>query len=74
MRISETVLLPVAPFAGAWIEITRIYTNAWNTKVAPFAGAWIEITIGSLRFPSIAVAPFAGAWIEMKDTLTVPRR
>ena len=34
---------PVAPFAGAWIEIVgKKYITA-KDKVAPFAGAWIEM-------------------------------
>ena len=34
---------PVAPFAGAWIEISRKIRNTARSRVAPFAGAWIEI-------------------------------
>ena len=34
---------PVAPFAGAWIEITHRATTTPPCLVAPFAGAWIEI-------------------------------
>ena len=33
----------VAPFAGAWIEITKEKREAAASEVAPFAGAWIEI-------------------------------
>ena len=34
----------VAPFAGAWIEISYAHKNPHlPTRVAPFAGAWIEI-------------------------------
>ncbi len=49
----------VAPFAGAWIEITKNLLKKRENIVAPFAGAWIEI------LPWVMVAPFAGAWIEM---------
>ena len=35
--------IKVAPFAGAWIEITLKDYNVENGTVAPFAGAWIEI-------------------------------
>ena len=35
--------LEVAPFAGAWIEITTGNFVARGDDVAPFAGAWIEI-------------------------------
>ena len=33
----------VAPFAGAWIEMRRIFDSSVSASVAPFAGAWIEI-------------------------------
>ena len=33
----------VAPFTGAWIEITCYARLALNIWVAPFTGAWIEI-------------------------------
>ena len=55
----------VAPFAGAWIEITEKDTEKDTEKVAPFAGAWIEILCRPIYFLSFAVAPFAGAWIEI---------
>ena len=35
--------VPVAPFAGAWIEIFQILCIRSAVKVAPFAGAWIEM-------------------------------
>ena len=35
----------VAPFAGAWIEITALSAVCRTRTVAPFAGAWIEIDI-----------------------------
>ena len=37
--------LPVAPLAGAWIEIITSYTLSYALTVAPLAGAWIEIMI-----------------------------
>ena len=36
-------MIVVAPFAGAWIEITVALFDANEDVVAPFAGAWIEI-------------------------------
>ena len=33
----------VAPFAGAWIEISSPFIFSSISFVAPFAGAWIEI-------------------------------
>ena len=41
----------VAPFAGAWIEITQNKTLLVQDIVAPFAGAWIEIAIDILADP-----------------------
>ena len=34
----------VAPFVGAWIEITVALFDANEDVVAPFVGAWIEIS------------------------------
>ena len=33
----------VAPFTGAWIEMTSSEDDAYGGDVAPFTGAWIEI-------------------------------
>ena len=33
----------VAPFTGAWIEITRAGEPAATVSGAPFTGAWIEM-------------------------------
>ena len=60
--------LDVAPFAGAWIEITETgYQKTYISKVAPFAGAWIEIGIAMQFLFYDLVAPFAGAWIEIME-------
>ena len=55
----------VAPFTGAWIEMTwtRLSPTMWT--VAPFTGAWIEIVDSWCVAARIAVAPFTGAWIEI---------
>ncbi len=37
----------VAPYAGAWIEITVMSAPAELDTVAPYAGAWIEIYVWS---------------------------
>ena len=55
----------VAPFAGAWIEISVTIAASFALGVAPFAGAWIEINSESQRLKAQRVAPFAGAWIEI---------
>ena len=38
-------MLPVAPFAGAWIEINWLLYLLMPKIVAPFAGAWIGIQL-----------------------------
>ena len=55
----------VAPFAGAWIEMTCGTLWLMLSIVAPFAGAWIEIRKFKGINVSSQVAPFAGAWIEI---------
>ena len=59
----------VAPFAGAWIEISERKRYRILTTVAPFAGAWIEMERMTLYAKRPAVAPFAGAWIEMPELI-----
>ena len=55
----------VAPFAGAWIEMSMPSISKRPILVAPFAGAWIEMATVCVRVVLDEVAPFAGAWIEM---------
>ena len=55
----------VAPFAGAWIEISGYWIGNTSIGVAPFAGAWIEISVKAVNDYIESVAPFAGAWIEI---------
>ena len=35
----------VAPFTGAWIEISGFIDRGRHHRVAPFTGAWIEMYI-----------------------------
>ena len=60
----------VAPFTGAWIEITGMRPPGPSMRVAPFTGAWIEIPYILLSFPGTDVAPFTGAWIEISISFT----
>ena len=39
-KVSE---IPVAPFTGAWIEMSMIALHHLLEQVAPFTGAWIEM-------------------------------
>ena len=57
----------VAPFTGAWIEMTTRSSCQANTTVAPFTGAWIEIPGKLCSWCPLVVAPFTGAWIEIED-------
>ena len=57
----------VAPFMGAWIEISVNVSCRLTIAVAPFMGAWIEILFQrALRAQRRWVAPFMGAWIEIE--------
>ena len=56
----------VAPFTGAWIEMTFKGARELKTAVAPFTGAWIEILKKAVTNTLLlTVAPFTGAWIEI---------
>ena len=55
----------VAPYAGAWIEISGDYRQHFRQSVAPYAGAWIEMITNFINFNNRFVAPYAGAWIEI---------
>ena len=65
----------VAPFMGAWIEITMIFGLAIGLcLVAPFMGAWIEICRSNGNRVRMCVAPFMGAWIEIPGTCRISVR
>ena len=66
----------VAPFAGAWIEITgeddivqrfkSLPSRERGLKCKPFhRHLWSEIVIQTRLMYAFTVAPFAGAWIEI---------
>ena len=40
-----SMLMGVAPFTGAWIEIIGYWLPVLKITVAPFTGAWIEICV-----------------------------
>ena len=40
---SQKNIPPVAPYAGAWIEMNIAHLSTAAVPVAPYAGAWIEI-------------------------------
>ena len=51
----------VAPFVGAWIEITKLPVLDRISGVAPLVGAWIEIVYDIPRKSAAGVAPLVGA-------------
>ena len=61
----QAEIVKVAPYTGAWIEISGIIKATSGAMVAPYTGAWIEIknllTVGFIS----TVAPYTGAWIEI---------
>ena len=64
--MNSTVLRTlVAPFTGAWIEISSGPGTRCVIFVAPFTGAWIEISLLRVSDVQVLVAPFTGAWIEI---------
>ena len=65
VSLFQILSLEVAPFAGAWIEISTVREVRDAVSVAPFAGAWIEIQSHVNLYNGFFVAPFAGAWIEI---------
>ena len=48
--VTIPLLMNVAPFMGAWIEIDEVKQDLTLPKVAPFMGAWIEITNKDLTY------------------------
>ena len=60
---------PVAPLAGARIEIKTPQKDDGTFFVAPLAGARIEIVSDWGTAWRVRVAPLAGARIEMRDML-----
>ena len=62
--------MDVAPYLGAWIEISKMYIVVILGGVAPYLGAWIEIdAIWIFVRRQVKVAPYLGAWIEILKTV-----
>ena len=49
--------LLVAPFTGAWIEISNRSLASLRATVAPFTGAWIEILPQARSRPVMSSLP-----------------
>ena len=58
------LLIPVAPYVGAWIETFGRMRLVNKLRVAPYVGAWIETNRTYLHKNLTTVAPYVGAWIE----------
>ena len=56
-KLRKELIVVVAPFAGAWIEICLRYIITLNCSVAPFAGAWIEMFVPLLMSSAIPSLP-----------------
>ena len=63
-RAAATVVT-VAPFAGAWIEITEISPSCTLTMSLPSRERGLKFCLTLSNRLNIQVAPFAGAWIEI---------
>ena len=60
-----SALRQVAPYMGAWIEMTYTAVTISPADVAPYMGAWIEINMRVSFYYFKGVAPYMGAWIEI---------
>ena len=49
--------MPVAPYAGAWIEIYNHSKTCYSRSVAPYAGAWIEIVLVCVNYAAMRSLP-----------------
>ena len=56
---------PVAPLAGAWIEIIRELVHCSNSTSLPSRERGLKSNGCPETIPSCVVAPLAGAWIEI---------
>ena len=61
--------IPVAPFAGAWIEIDLIEEIEEDIASHPSRVRGLKYIKFISRDGSINVAPFAGAWIEIISSI-----
>ena len=59
-------LCTVAPFAGAWIEITLMKSGKSCIKSLPSRERGLKCSISLDLQDRGLVAPFAGAWIEIE--------
>ena len=61
---------PVAPFAGAWIEIYKYEFGYMGRTSLPSRERGLKCRYNASGDDGLVVAPFAGAWIEILLVLT----
>ena len=65
MVVAIMARLLVAPFAGAWIEITPVNAVFDAETSLPSRERGLKLLYCSVIARLVVVAPFAGAWIEI---------
>ena len=50
-------ILDVTPYAGVWIEISKVMLPLWSCRVTPYAGVWIEIVRISSSYDTLMSLP-----------------
>ena len=55
----------VAPYAGAWIEMTRTWCGYCLITSLPTRERGLKSAIVDTCYRMVEVAPYAGAWIEI---------
>ena len=68
-QLTMQMLIYVAPYTGAWIEIKIKLRKLRKNRVAPYTGAWIEMPKDGRITEAPVVAPYTGAWIEIQTKL-----
>ena len=76
-RVSNRQNRSVAPYTGAWIEITIKYRKKRFKKSHPTRVRGLKYILWHFLLPKHYVAPYTGAWIEIVDAwgnFTIPAR
>ncbi len=59
--------LPVAPYTGAWIEMSKTSCTATVLSSLLIQERGLKYHLRLMHTVSMQVAPYTGAWIEIKD-------
>ena len=57
--------MPVAPLAGAWVEINEQLTIDSPSESLPLRERGLKFNAGAANSAADGVAPLAGAWVEI---------